>query len=284
MPISTEVDLTLPQHMRKPEDFLWNQLNALLLCAEEQAWLLEHLDESPAKALKDWDESIPHRPEAAKQNPWCMEHPGVNPKDMKILLRRIRDVEDSEPERFGFYKRLPQIAPLIMEQPNEEFTGLEALYQVIRDAQVYMSKYQAIKDRTPTMARHPTLYTTDARGRMTHQGVGSDRGIVRAFVAYILHEETHVVDPVWASAAAQDNIPVTEKIEESKVEGARADYRLIEGDNFYECPVKDCNKRIEYDADDEGDRRKAWSGMRTHMLMIKKQVDDHREAKTVIFG
>ncbi len=284
MAISTAIDLTLPQHMRKPEDFLLNQLNALLLSDEEQAWFLEHLEESPAKALKEWDESILHQPGQGRVNPWCMEHPGVNPKDMKTLLRRIRDVEDSEPERFGFYRRLPQISPLIEEEPNKEYTGLAALYQVVLDAQVYMSKYAAIKDRTPTMARHPTLYTRDARGRMTWQGVGSDRGIPRCFVAYILHEEAHAVDPVWAAAAATDNVPVTENIEEAKVEGARADFRLIEGDNFYECPVKNCNKRIDFNKDDEGEKRKAWNGMRTHMLMVKAQVDDHREAKTVIFG
>lgn len=288
MALSTEIDLTIAPQLRLPEDGVLNQLNAALLSGNEQAWLLKHLDESPAKALKNWDKAIPHNPEEQHKvvsvNPWCEEHPGVSPKDMEIILRRIRDVEESTPERFGYYKRLPQIAPLIAAEPNKEYWGLEAIRAVIRDFQTYTKRFQEITDKTPSVARHPTLYTTDARGHMTWGGVGSDRGIIRAFVAWILHQEVVAVDSVWAAAAANDNIPMSENIEEAKLEGKGADFRLIEGPNFYECCVKGCNKRFDFPEDDQGEKRKAWNKMRMHMVHVKKSQDDHREARLVIFG
>lgn len=288
MPITTEPDLTIPAHQRLPEDFVWEKLNALELCDAEQVWLLEHLEESTARALKGWDKSVPHNPgkdhAVVSVNQWCVDNHGVNPKGMERLLGRIREVEEGNPERFGYYRRLPQIAPLIDEQPGEEFFGLDAIRVCITDAMEYMKRYDALHKASPAMARHPTMYTKDARGRLTFQGVGSDSGMVRAFTCWILHEEAARVDPTWANAAANDNIPMTENVEEAKVEGARADYRLIEGPNFYECPVKGCNKRFDFNVDDESEKRKSWNKMRLHMVHVKKQVDDHREAKTVIFG
>lgn len=292
MALTTEPDLTIPMHQRLPEDFIWEKLNALQLSKQERVWLLKHLEESPARALKEWDKAIPHNPEPEHSNfgkevsvnPWCVDHPGVEPKGMERLLRRIRDVEDATPDRFGFYRRLPQIAPLVGGIPNEEFRGLDAIRVCVEDATEYMRRYTENKEKSPTTSLHPTLHTKDARGHLSWQGVGSDRGIVRAFVCWILHDEAARVDPVWAAAAATDAVPLVADGAAQKVEGIGADYRLIEGPNFWECPVKECNKRIDFKPDDKGDKDHQYHNMRKHMMMAKKSVDDHREAKLVIFG
>ena len=62
MSLTQEVDLTIPAKDRLPEHGVWNQLNPDEWSLEEREFLLAHLGEIPAVALKGWDKSIPHNP------------------------------------------------------------------------------------------------------------------------------------------------------------------------------------------------------------------------------
>lgn len=283
-----DLDLTIPAHQRLPEQGPLYQLNAMELSHDERMFLLEHLEDSPAKALKGWDRAIPHRPEPEHGpkhsiNPWREQNPGIIPEGMWVILARIREVEEVAPERLGYYQRDKSMAPLI-GKPVEEYRGLEAIRECIKDSLEYERRLRKIRSVDQTAALNPSLYTRDARGRLHWQGPGSDRGVVRRFTCWISHQETGRTPPEWIAAAAADTVVETDSDKAEKVAGAGADYALIEGDNYFECPVTGCNYRRSFRGDDEEDRRKAKGAMRTHMANVKANVDDHREAKVVIFG
>ncbi len=288
MGLAQEVDLTIPAKNRRPEQGVWNQLNPDDWSLEEREFLLAHLDEIPAVALKGWDKSIPHNPAEDHHNysvnPWCVEHPGVVPAGIYRALSRIRDVREASPETFGYYLRSKRMAPLIQKEPEEEFFGIDAIKMSLSDSLEYERRLNTIRERDPSAAIHPSLYTKDARGRLHYQGVGSDSGRNRQFTCWISREEIGQVAPEWSSAAASDTIVEAGHEEAEKVSGLGADFRLIEGPNFYECPVDGCNFRKTFGEDDDGARKKARIAMRSHMTATKIQTDDHREAKVVIFG
>jgi hypothetical protein len=176
------------------------------------------------------------------------------------------------------------MAQLLGKSPEAEYYGYEAARECIEDSLEYDRRVAEIRERDPEMALHPSMHTIDARGRLHHQGPGSDRGLVRRFIFRISTEQRPELPPEWMAAAAQDQIVSAEDDEAEKVSGLGADFRLIEGPNYWECPVSGCNYRKMYEENNEEDRRRARGAMRTHMSMIKKQVEDHREAKVVIFG
>lgn len=288
MSLSQEPDLTIPAKDRLPEHGVWNQLNPDDWSLEEREFLLAHLRESPALALKGWDKSIPHNASEDHSNystnEWWEQHPGVNPAGIFQVLSRVRDVREASPETFGYYKRPTRMAPLIDKEPDEEFYGYEALRMSLEDSLEYTRRFEAIREKDPTAAIHPSLHTQDARGRLHKQGVGSDRGRCRQFTCWISREEVGVVAPEWAAAAASDTIVEAGQEEAEKVSGLGADYRLIEGPNFYECPVDGCNYRKSFKGDDDSDRKRARHAVRAHMTAVTTQTEDHREAKVVIFG
>ena len=288
MSITQEVDLTVPAQHRLPEHGVWNEFNPELWSLEEREFILAHLKESPAVALKGWDKSVPHNPAEDHHNysvnEWWVEHPGVIPTGIDRLLSRIRDVREASPETFGYYKRSARMAPLIGEKLDEEFWGYDAIRQSILDSLEFGKRKEAVRERDPSAAIDPALYTRDARGSLHFQGVGSDRGMNRQFTCWISREEVGHVPPEWVAAAASDTIIDADAAEAEKVEGLGADYRLIEGPNFFECPVKGCNFRKVFKGDDEGDRKKARHSLQSHMIHTNTQADDHREAKLVIFG
>lgn len=287
--------MTLPMKDYLPEMGLRHQLNPMELSEEERVFLLQHLQDSVAMALKGWDSSIPHNPTdevpganpepvLAQCNPWCLDHPGVDPKTVKAVIVKLRDTEEVHSGAFGYYKRDASMAPLIGKEPDVEYHGLDAIRVAIEDSLEYERRLVAIRARDPHAALHPSMYTKDGRGRLHFQGVGSDRGMVRRFTCWIRHEETGQVDPQWAAAAVTDSIMETDAEQAEKVSGKGADYRLIEGDNYFECCVQGCNKRFTFDPEDAGDRRKRRSNLQSHYAMATKSPDDHREAKLVIFG
>lgn len=289
MSITAELDLTIPSSMRLPEHGIHDRLNPMELSHEESVFLLKHLEERPAKALAGYDKSIPHNPEpehGIKQsiNPWWIANPGVHPKVVERLLSRIRDIEDTEPERLGYYRRDTRMAPLLGKKPGEEYFGLDAIRESIQDAMEYNRRLNEIRKREPGAALHPSMHTIDGRGRLHWQGVGSDRGMVRRFTCELYHDVKRSVAPEWMSAAAHATDILTDDKQGQKMEGPGANYQLIEGPNFFECPVKGCNRRFNFRQDNDASRNKAYSNMRNHMAAIKTQVDDHREAKLVIYG
>jgi hypothetical protein len=281
-----EPDLTLPARDFLPEMGLRKDFNPELYSLQERRFLLDgHLEESPAVALKGWDATIPHGPTDPEPsvNPWCAEHEGVNPKTIRTLLSRLRDLKELHgDEGFGEYTRDASIAGLIGKKV-ESFRGIEAIRACIEDSIEYHRRFNVIKRRDPDSAIHPTMHTKDARGRLHKQGPGSDRGMVRAMTCSLLAESMGTVPDAWADAVRMDGVAVGTP-EAAKVEGAGAAYELIMGENFYECPVKGCNKRCEFDANDEGAQSKAKGAMHRHFNMTTKQVDDHKEAALVIFG
>jgi len=289
MSLTQEVDLTIPIRTRLPEQGVWLQLNCMSLSDEEQAFLLEHLEEPAHVALDGWDKSIPHNPEEVhgptqSVNEWCEEHPGIVPLAMKKILDRFQEVRDTRPESFGYYVRDSRVAPLIGKKPEEEFRGNDAVRACLEDTIEYSRRFAKIRETDPGAALHPSLFTRDGRGKLHFQGVGSDRGVVRWLTFWILHEDTGKVLPDWAAAAASDLLVAADAAEAEKVTGLGSKFELIEGPNFYECPVKGCNKRMEFNADSAGARNAARVRMSKHMTMVKTNVDDHREAKVVIFG
>jgi len=283
-------DLTINIQDFSPEMGMRNVINCAHLSSAEHAWLLDHLDEPPAKALAGWDRSVPHSPNDpnASVNDWCEAHPGVVPANMDMILSAIRDAKDVSPQSFGYYKRDDMAAKLLGKLPNEEFHGIKAFRTALEDSQQYHTKFQSLKDNDPGSALHPSKYTKDARGRLHWQGPGSDSGAIQLFMVYTNTESFGAGQPdeQWAAAVRSDSATVITPEDEAgvKTSGKGANFELIEGDNFIECPVIGCNKRIDYDADDEGARRKGISNMHKHMKMTSKQVDDHREAGIVIFG
>lgn len=285
---TAEADLTIPANAFLPEQGLRHKLNPSDFSIQEREFLLEHLEDTPAKALAGWDRSIPHHSlspneKVQSRNPWCEEHPGINPKGMFDFLRYLRDVEETAGDSFGYYKRDKRFAPLIGKEVKE-FHGLEAIRQMIADSLEYDKRFQKIKEQDLDSALHPSMFTRDGRGRLHWQGPGSDRGRVRAFTGWIVHEEVGRRAPDWAAAAAYDGVEQTEAEQAEKVTGSGQDYRLIEGENYFECPVKGCNYRKVYDAESETERNNAQTAMRTHMALVRSDVDDHREAKVAIFG
>jgi len=287
MSVTQEIDYTIPVSERLPEDGVGGaQMNPEDYSKEEKEFLIENLDKTPAAALKGWDKSIAHNPTDPEPqvNEWCDQHPGIVPKGMWMLLERIRQVEEVTPHLFGHYKRHAAAAKLLGKKAGEEFRGQAAIREALSDSLAYHEMHTAIKERDASSALHPALYNRDARNRLHKQGPGSDRGCIRWFTCYISHEETGQVAPEWLDAASSDTIVSTDEAEAEKVEGVGAAYAIIEGDNFFECPVKGCNHRQTYKDDDETDRRKKRHALMMHMVHIKKQVDDHREAKLVCFG
>ena len=284
-------DLTIPIKDFRPSMGLRNELNCAHLSAAEHVWMLEHLDDAPAKALAGWDRAIPHNPNDPADpisNAWCEDNPGVIPANMDMILSAIRDARDVAPDSFGYYKRDASAAALIGKNANEEFHGMKAFRTALEDSRIYHDKFQAIKDSDPGAALHPSKYTKDARGRLHWQGPGSDSGAISLFVVWMSTESFGAGKPdaAWAAAVRSDSATVitAEEDDAVKTSGKGAKFELIEGDNYIECPVRGCNKRMDYDADDESARRKGIANMQRHMKMTSKQVDDHREAGIVIFG
>jgi hypothetical protein len=295
-----EPDLTIPAQDYRPEMGLRNQLNCLSLANEELDFMLEHMGESSAKALRGWDKSIPHNPTdqgspIQGENLWCVDHPGVIPENMNMVLIAMNWAHDTDPDSFGFYRRNPIAAQLLGLIPEEEVTGWDAFTAGFGEAREYMRRYEALKERDEGGAIHPSLYTRDSRGRFHHQGTGSDSGSVNIFMVWMTKETYRAGQPddMWAAAIPAEGATVIveedalEESEDLKASGVDGQYILHEGPNYFECPVKGCNKRTDFVAEDDGTRNKAKSAMSAHMTAMvrhNRQAEDHAEAKLSIYG
>lgn len=120
---------------------------------------------------------------------------------------------------------------------------------------------------------HPEQWTIGAEGTPKWSGRGTDSQRVR-YPLVLVPVGQRTYDDFTKLAYGDEEAP-------AEVQAMDGFLDLIEGDDFYECPIEGCGKRSEFDPDSDMAKNKARHGMRIHMGRPagKKLIEEHQLAK-----
>jgi hypothetical protein len=121
---------------------------------------------------------------------------------------------------------------------------------------------------------HPELWTINAEGTPTWSGRGTDSQRVR-YPLVLVPLGMRTYDDFTKLAYGEENEPPP------GIQAMDGFLDLIEGDDYYECPIDGCGKRSEFDPDSNMAKNKARNGMRVHMGRPagKRMLEEHQMAK-----
>lgn len=182
------------------------------------------------------------------------EMPEVNRETVKRFLDRLRELEEMN------------------EAHGIQWCGLDAVREHIDQEIAYKEELERRKQINPTTARQPTMWHRTRRGQWLYQGTGTDRLRARHLDLKLVEREDNDMED-W-----------TGKQPAEATEDDEPGYQIIEGDNFWRCPVEGCNHQEEFNAESAGSRNLAKGRMRKHFTGATKQVEEHRVANMECFA
>lgn len=236
---------------------------------ETLAFILDHLGENPMKAMQDFD------PSALGIERWQFRD--VHGKDHQV----VDSAEDQyqvavRNKQHEIERALRRFHDLDELQDNEIQTwiGADDVAAGIKRWQKYRELYTKTKRSDPRgVGHHPSMSTYDSRNREYWAGPGSDVGRVRKY------------DIELYSAGVSSRGDFTKEIEDGPSQpGREVDPRTDDsvpenlrfGEDYVGCPI--CTYQKQYDPDSRTEHNDAINAVKMHMLHIKKNVDEHREA------
>lgn len=119
-----------------------NIFDPVKLSLEENAFLLEHLDEPIVVAM----------PKVG---------PGIAPKAVRDILTRVQELE------------------ALKKHEGQDWVGTEAMRKAIRTYMTFANKWA--NEKRKGRPRFPSMHSYDSKGRPHRGGVGADSGVVKTY-------------------------------------------------------------------------------------------------------
>lgn len=247
----------------------------------ELQFISDHLGETPYRALRDFRaadngvvrETITYG-DRGRQVPHVNDGVESFTRTVTPILQRIHDLVDTE---------------------DPGFVGVSFLKKGIDFARKYGEEYVREKSKDPEgKGWHPSMYAKDQNGNRYYQGRTSDSGYISLLNIPLVKS---------AVVARKDfTVDIRKELEASKGLESREDVlsedrardftesletlqgptELVEGKNYYECPIDDCGYRATYKADSPRSRNGARQNVLNHMLKTKDEIQPHHEAHSLI--
>lgn len=219
-----------------------------LYSEEELLFIKEHAGETPVVAFGG---AVPPGQDGAL----------MVPKMVSDVLARMADLESME------------------KQGMSKWVGFEAVKSRIDIYLTRMERFKADKARRG-YGFHPELHAWDGLNKPHYQAPGSDSGRVRRYAIRLIDEGNQVSTDDWAQDLSKE-VETPEMV----VNQMPPPTELIEGDNYFECPVPDCGHRVSFKPDSRRSYNMAKTNMGKHMLskdVMEKEI--HRTSRSLIFG
>lgn len=222
-----------------------SEINPVQYTNEECEFIIKHLGEPPAVALKD------------------LPQPGVVKGAVERVLNRVYDLVQIEKYDKG------------------QWAGVDKVKEGFQVWLDQSTKWKQAKDRFPRAPRFPSMHSFDAKNRPHRGGPSSDSGQVRTYFDEQGERKSFIINlfgdnenggwqPDWVATAAPKP--------QVNVKGITVDYE----NRRIECPV--CKHTESFKSDSRASENAARARMSKHLRKATDNQELHRELHTNEFG